>query len=255
VGRKAAGLPQVQCPQCGAANDSRAPDYPFCVGCQENLAKCGYCHWFDERAVECTNAAVAGEFEVGSEVAPPCGYHTPRVVLRAKREGRLALVVVLGLAAAVFALGYGFFKLLQPIAPPPSPKGQIQLAVEADYRGAAVGQTFKVTAQIYNASDEVASGVRFEIEKRFLEQFRLAQVTPRPTGETQSAKWHVMYYPEMNPREQRTIILELVPKRSGTFHLVLQVTSGESAKHGMADLPIRVKGSSVQVRDGRSEET
>jgi hypothetical protein len=64
-----------------------------------------------------------------------------------------------------------------------------------------------------------------------------------------------MYYPEMNPREQRTISLELVPKRSGIFHLVLQVTSGESAKHGMADLPIRVKGSSVQVRDGRSKKT
>lgn len=255
MGRKAAGLPQVRCPQCGAVNDSRAPDYPFCVGCQDNLAKCGYCHWFEDQAAVCTNAAVAGAFEVGRDIAPPCGYHTPRMTLRAKREGRLALIVVLGLAAAVFALGYGFFKLLQPIAPPPTPKGQIQLAVEADYRGAIVGQAYKVTAQIYNASDEVASSVRFEIAKRFLEQFTLAQVTPRPTGETQSAQWHVMYYPEMNPREQRTIALELIPKRTGTFHLMLQVTSGDSAKHGMADLPIRVKGSSVQVSDSRSRRT
>jgi hypothetical protein len=177
------------------------------------------------------------------------------MTLRAKREGRLALVVVLGLAAAVFALGYGFLKLLEPIPPPPAPKGQIQLAVEADYRGATVGRAYTVTAQIYNASDDVASGIRFEIAKQFLEQFKLAQVTPRPTGETQSAQWHVMYYPEMSPREQRTIALELVPRRSGTFHLMLQVTSGDSATHGMADLPIRVKGSSVQVSDGRSRRT
>lgn len=255
AGRKAAGLPQVRCPECGAINDTRAPDYPFCVGCQENLAKCGYCQWFDDGAAACTDAAVAGEFEVSQEAVPPCGYHTPRLALRAKREGRLGLIVVLGLAAAVFALGYGFFRLLQPVAPPPTPSGQLQLAVEADYRGAAVGAVYRVRAEIYNASDEVAGDVRFEISRDFLEQFVLQQVTPRPTGMAQSAQWQVMYYPEMHPREQRTMRLDLVPKKSGTFHLVLQVTSGSSAKHGMADLPIRVKSRPVPMSSRRSAMT
>jgi len=245
-------LPQIRCPQCGALNDTRAPDYPFCVGCQENLAKCGYCHWFDDRAGVCGNAGVVGEFEVSREAAPPCGYHAPRMALRARREGRLALIVVLGLAAAVFALGYGFFKLLQPIAPPPTPAGELQLAVEADYRGATVGRAYTVHVEIYNASDAVATSVRFEIAREFLNQFVLQRVTPRPSGVTQSSQWHVLYYPEMHPREQRTVALELVPRQSGTFHLRLQVTSSGSAKHGMADLPIRVRNRPVSISDCRS---
>ena len=44
-------MPQVRCPQCGAVNATGAPDYPFCVGCQDNLAKCGYCRWFDPELV------------------------------------------------------------------------------------------------------------------------------------------------------------------------------------------------------------
>ena len=127
-------MPQVRCQQCGAVNDTRALDYPFCSGCQDNLAKCGYCQWFDDGQELCGNPAVAGEFEVSREATPPCSYHTPRRQLRA-REGRIGLLTAAGLAAAFFVLGYAMFRLTEAPKPVAAPPANLKLAVEADYRG------------------------------------------------------------------------------------------------------------------------
>lgn len=229
-------------------NDTRAPDYPFCVGCQDNLAKCGYCQWFEGRAGVCANAAAAGKFDVGRDATPPCDEHTPRPALRARLDRRLALLAVIGLAAAMFALAYGFVKVMQgpPVRPP---EAKLQLAVEADYRGATLGRAYTVTAEIYNTSGVAATDIRFEIAKESLEQFELQQVVPQPTGTTQSGEWRVLFYPQMAPLEQRRIALHLIPKAAGTFHLTLQVASTGNVEHGRADLPIRVKrpeGASLQ---------
>lgn len=248
-------MPQVRCPQCGAVNDTRAPDYPFCVGCQNNLATCGYCRWFDDQAGVCTSPSVAGVFDVSEDSAPPCGCHVPRDAVQVRHWGRWALAVV-GLITAVFALGYAISRALAPAAAPPSPRPELQWDVAADYRQAVAGETYTVMAQFYNRSDQTIEKVRFEIDQKLLEEFDLRSVRPGPSGLEQSQHWHGLSYPDMHPRERRTIALELVPKSAGTFHLIVRVLSGENEYHGMADLPIVVaeRGESAGSRSGGSEE-
>jgi hypothetical protein len=205
------------------------------------LAKCGYCQWFDDQLGLCTEPAAAGMFEARAEAIPPCGYHAPRRAILVRREGRLALVVAAGLAAAVFALGYGVVRLALPGPGPARPAGELQLAVEADYRGARVGETYTVMGQMYNTSDVVVTGVRFEILREFLGHFALRQVTPRPDRIAESGKWAVLAYPDLSPRERRTIRLDLEPKQAGVFHLKAQLASSDGGYHGMADLPIVVE--------------
>jgi hypothetical protein len=248
-------VPQVRCPQCGAVNDTRAPDYPFCVGCQNNLATCGYCRWFNDEAGVCTSPSVAGVFDVSEDSAPPCGCHTPRDAVLVRRWGRWALVAV-GLATALFALGYAVSRALVPAAGPPRSPAELQWDIAADYRGAAVGEPYTVMAQFYNRSDQTIEGVRFEIDQQSLEKFDLRSVRPGPSGRDQSERWQGLCYPDMHPRERRTIALELVPKSAGTFHLIVRLISGDQVYHGMADLPIVVgaRGESALSRSGGAEE-
>lgn len=245
-------MPQVRCPLCGATNSTRALDYPFCVGCQENLAKCGYCQWFEDRAGVCTHSLVAGAFEVSPEATPPCGYHAPRDSMAVKRGSQLRSLVP-ALAVGLVVLAYGLFRLLQPTAPttpPPPPPGELRLAVEVDYEGAAVGESYTLMAEIYNASDAVVSEVRFEIAKEFLDQFELLAIVPRPDRTRVSGQWQTFCYPAVHPRERRTIRLELEPKTAGTFHLIAHLVSGEGAYHGMTDLPVVVKEADADVAEG-----
>lgn len=102
------------------------------------------------------------------------------------------------------------------------------------------GSLTRCAVEIYNASDVAVRQVRFEIAKESLNQFDLRGVAPRPATADQSREWQVFHYPEVHPRERRSILLELVPKRAGKLHLVLQLTSGAGAFHGMADIPIQV---------------
>lgn len=246
-------MPQVRCPHCGAANDTRALDYPFCIGCQENLAKCGYCQWFEDQAGVCTHSLVAGAFEVSREATPPCGYHTPRVAMEVKRGRRLRPFVP-ALAAGLLALAYGLFRLLQPAGPtvpPPRPPGDLRLAVEVDYQGAVVGKSYILMAEIYNTSDVVVDEVRFEIAKEFLDQFELLAVVPQPDQTRVSGQWQAFCYPAIHPRERRTIRLELEPRAAGTFHLIAHLVSGEGAYHGMTDLPIVVREAEDDMPEGR----
>lgn len=234
-------MPQVRCPQCGAVNDTRALDYPFCSGCQDNLAKCGYCQWFDGRVEVCGNPAAAGEFEVSREATPPCAYHSPRLELRVKRGGRVGLVAVIGLAAAMFALGYGLFRLMQAPRPAAAPPASLKLAVEADYRGTTLVQLYRVTAEITNDSETPASGLRLGIGREFLKHFELVSVEPRPTRASGAGEWHLLFYPKLHPGERRTITMDFAPKETGTFNLRVQVTSSGNPGHGAVGLPVRVK--------------
>jgi len=237
-------LPQVRCPRCGAVNDTRAPDYPFCVGCQDNLAKCGYCTWFDDERGECTNPAVSGLFEVNEDATPPCGYHSPRASLRMGRRAGLPLVWV-AVAAAVFALAYAVTRLL---GSPPADfveetRPELELSVEGPAEGVVAGQECRVEAVIYNTSRPIISGVRLEVARESLERAFLRQVVPAPSRRSRVGKWEVLAYPPMNPLERRRIGLTLVPKEAGIFYLTLRLVSGESAdvEHGIAELPIDVR--------------
>ena len=232
------GLPQVMCPQCGAKNDTRAADYPFCVGCQDNLAKCGYCRWFDLDTGTCSHPVVAGIFEVSESATPPCVYHAPneRVVV-SRRLGQLLIWVAM--AAVVALIGFGVARLRGPPGPPPIPK--LELAIEADYEGAVVGEPFTVTALIYNTSDLWAASVRFEIAGRSLDQFELVSVTPRPTAAARRGRWEMLSYPPLDPGGRQRIDLHLIPKKAGTLHLTVRLVSGDNLYHGMADLPVIVE--------------
>ena len=234
-------MPQVRCPRCGALSDTRAPGYPFCSGCQDNLAKCGYCRWLDHNTLICLHPLVAGVFEVTEEATPPCAYHTPgEGILVRRRSHRLLLWPAL--AGAVFVLVYGAARMLWPASPPrhAGPLPALELAVEADYRGAVVGETYSVMALLYNASDAPANDIRLEIAHESLSALDLREVRPQPLQQAESGNWRLLLYPTLHPRERRRIALELIPREAGTFHFIVRLRSGEGAYHGMADMPITV---------------
>ncbi len=248
-------MPQVICPQCGTANDTRAPDYPFCVSCQDNLAKCGYCRWFERETAVCTHPVVAGIFEVSETATPPCVYHTPNERVLAKRpvvQGLLWIMVGVVTAGLVFGLA-------RLRGPAPEPAARLELAVEADYGGAVVGEPYTVTAVIYNASDVPAGGIRFEIAGSSLEDFELLSAAPAPAMAVRHGNWQLLSYPALEPGERRRLALELRPLKAGTLHLLVRLVSGDNVYHGMADLPVIVqpaagrKGNETGRRNAQAE--
>ena len=230
-------MPQVLCPQCGAITDTRAADYPFCVGCQDNLAKCGYCRWFDADTSACTHPVVAGIFEVGETAMPPCVYHAPndRVVQRRRFLRGLAWVMI-GVVAA--ALIFGLVRL-RATAPPPA--AELGVAIEADYMGAVVGQPYTVTAVIYNKSDVPVGGIRLEITESSLDDFQLLAVTPAPAAVHKHGKWEMLSYAALGARERQRVSVRVIPRKAGTVHLVVRLVSADNVYHGMADLPVIVE--------------
>ena len=235
-------MPQVICPRCGAVNDTRASDYPFCLGCQDNLAKCGYCRWFDGATGLCTHPIVAGIFEVSESATPPCVYHDPsdRLLVR-RRLVRIALWVTAAAAAAILLFGLVRLNFSGPMLPEQADLG---LVLEADYEGAIVGEAFAVTAVVSNASGAPVRGVRFEIAKRSLAVFDLVSVEPAGGAARDRGKWRVISYPTLGPGESRRIVMTLTPKQAGTLHVMVRLVSGGNIFHGLADLPVVVEGKS-----------
>lgn len=229
-------MPQVCCPQCSAITDTRAADYPFCAGCQDNLAKCGYCRWYSATTVVCTHPVVAGIFEVSETATPPCVYHMPneRVVVRRRLLEYLVLMLV---GLVVLSLVWGLVRLREPEAKSPT-SAKLELAVEATYEGAVVGKPDRVTAVITNPSAVRADHVRFEIDKKSLEEFALVSVKPAPLRQEEKGMWVVFQLPPMKPHEVRRINLEVAPKKAGTLHLRVRLVSGENLYHGMHDIPV-----------------
>lgn len=248
-------MPQVRCPQCAAVNDTRAPGYPFCVGCQDNLAKCGYCRWFDKDRVVCTHPVVAGVFEVSESATPPCVYHTPGQNVLVRRLGARSLVWVL-LAAALVTLGYGVVRLRWP-APPVQIKPTLELAVEADYGGAVVRSPYTVVAIVHNKSDITARKVRLDVSEELLRHFYLNAVRPEPEpgSPRKAGDWRSFSYGDLSPRERRRVALELVPRDEGDFHIKVRLVSDDNAFHGVADLPVKVRkeGANAEPMDEPQE--
>lgn len=250
-------MAQVRCPQCGAINDTRAPDYPFCVGCQENLARCGYCRWFDDQTGACTQYAIAGEFEVGPDATPLCGYHTPRHVVRLRPGRMLTLGVAVGLALALLTVLAAVMVGLRPPREEQKPKAQLRLAVEADYRDARVGQPWTVTLEVYNSSEEAAAeDVRVRVIQEPAGWFELGKVEPEPVSrETpQQRKVEELGLPTINRLQRLTLRLHLTPVAAGAHHLKVQLFSSGSIYHGTADLPIKVADSKPAGSAGKGGE-
>ena len=232
-------MPQVICPRCGALNDTRAADYPFCLGCQDNLAKCGYCRWFDAVTGLCTHPIVSGIFEVSESATPPCVYHDPGDRLLVRR--RLVRIAVWAAAAAAVAiLLFGLVRLNVRGAALPE-QADLGLVVEADYEGAVAGEPYTVTAAVSNRSSAPVAGVRFEISKRTLEVFDLLAVQPPAGAVIDRGKWRVVSYPTLHPGETRRIVMTLRPKKTGTLHVIVRLVSGGNIFHGLADLPVIVE--------------
>lgn len=243
-------MPQVTCPLCGAINDSRAPDYPFCVGCQDNLARCGYCRWFDADTAVCTHPIVAGIFDVTETATPPCVYHAPidRIVGKRRVLRGLAWVTV---GAVLAVLIFGLLRL-RTTAPPPA--AELGVAIEADYMGAVVGQPYTVTAVIYNKSDVPVGGIRLEITESSLDDFQLLAVTPEPAAAHKHGKWEMLSYAALGARERRRVSVKVIPRKAGTVHLVVRLVSADNVYHGMADLPVIVEPAGSQhALDGDRE--
>ncbi len=243
-------MPQVLCPQCGAITDTRAADYPFCVGCQDNLAKCGYCQWFDADTSVCTHPVVAGIFEVGETAMPPCVYHTPNDrVVRSRRVLRGLAWVMIGAVAAVLIAG-----LVRLRATAPLPAAELGVAIEADYMGAVVGQPYAVTAVIYNKSDVPVGGIRLEIAESSLDDFLLLAVTPEPAAVHKHGKWELLSYASLGARERQRVSVKVIPRKAGTVHLVVRLVSADNVYHGLADLPVLVEPAGSREAGGGQRE-
>ncbi len=246
-------MPQVICPRCSTPNDTRATDYPFCRGCQDNLAKCGYCRWFEVPTGVCTHPIVAGIFEVSESATPPCVYHDPRERLLARRRLVQVAISLAALAAAAVLL-FGLLRL--SIRPPVVPEqADLGLVVEADYKGAVVGQPVTVTAVISNQSDVPVGEVRFEIASRTLAVFDLASVMPPAQSIQDHGKWRVISYPELRARERRRVTVTLIPKQAGLLHLTVRLVSSGNVFHGLADLPVIVEEATTQKAKETSSQT
>jgi hypothetical protein len=209
------------------------------VGCQNNLAKCGYCRWFDADTGLCTHPIVSGLFEVSESATPPCVYHDPSVRVLARRPLVKLVLVAAGMAAAAMLL-YGLVKLGLR-GPAVAEQADLGLMVLADYEGAVAGQPYTVTAAVYNSSAAPVAGVRFEIAKRSLEVFDLLSVEPATGRAVDHGKWRSISYPALGPGERRRITMTLRPKMAGTLHVMVRLVSGGNVFHGLADLPVIVE--------------
>jgi hypothetical protein len=218
------------------------------VGCQDNLAKCGYCRWFDAGTGLCTHPIVSGLFEVSESAIPPCVYHDPADRLLARRRLlRIAVWVTVIAAAAILFFGLVRLSVRGPAIPEQADLG---LVVEADYKGAIVGEPYAVTAIVFNTSAVPVTGVRFEIAKRSLAAFELLSVKP-PGATVDRGKWRVISYPALRPGESRRIVMTLKPKHAGTLHVMVRLVSGGNVFHGLADLPVVVEEKSAAAGPGR----
>jgi len=232
-------LPQIRCTQCGAVNDTGAPDYPFCVGCQDNLAKCGACDWFDDQLAACTQPGVAGLFDVSAEATPPCQYHTFRPSLTV-RSRSVWVVVALGFAAALFTLAYSLVELRKPIPPQPTPRPEVKLELETSARPLPVGAPRTIVCDVHNVSQVLAKDVRLLISEGFSGNFDMVEAPGEPSAWRQERGTLVFRVPELAPGEHKLALLEVVPKKAGEFQLVVEVKSDQTGYHGRSPVLIRV---------------
>lgn len=227
-------MPQVRCPQCGAINDTNAPDYPFCIGCQDNLAKCGHCRWFDREASLCLSPAAAGAFEAAPDATPPCDQHIPGEMVSVQSKGYLPFAAA-GVALALLVLVYALLLLRGP-APPVA----LKLFVEADQH-AVLDVPYVVRVEMANPGDRVANGVRLQVNRTSLRSFRLLRAVPRENAvETRRGEWLALSYPALQPGERKGIDLHLLPISAGVRHLVITLVSSGNNYHGMADVPVTI---------------
>lgn len=242
-------MPQVRCPQCGALNSTTDVDYPFCLGCQDNLAKCGYCSWFEAELGVCTNPEVAGFFDATGDSTPPCDQHKPRSSLLTSQR-TIWPVLLIGLVAAL-VLVYAVIQFRQPMELlPQRPQDDLRMAVEADFRAAVVGQPYGVTAEIKNTADDTVGGIRLQISKESLRHFRLMRTEPRADAVEEMGEWRAYVYHDLRPHETRKIEIELIPKHAGSHHLAVRLVSrGAREYHGLADFPVSVAAASETVSD------
>ena len=228
----------VRCLQCGAINDTGAADYPFCVGCQDNLAKCGYCQRFDQRALICTEPRIAGVFDASPEATPPCVYHLRRASAMAPRRGSRTLVAV-GLAAALFVVCYSLWLLRAPAPPPPhrmEAKPQLESAAEA-----VVGGDLRITLDIINRSDQVLQGLRVEMPEAFFRRFALTKIEPEVSQRQRGRWWRELTLPALEANKRQQLVLTVVPSQSGRYQVSARLFSSDDVYYGMAVLPIKVR--------------
>ncbi|MFB3881158.1 MAG: hypothetical protein ACE149_07835 [Armatimonadota bacterium] len=232
-------MPQVICPRCATVSDTRAPGYPFCTGCQENLAKCGYCRWFATDTGLCAHPIVSGVFEVSDSATPPCVYHDPADrLLPRRRLLRFALWAAAFASIAILSLGLARMGSRPPALPEQADLG---LVMEASYEGAVVGKQYTVRAVVFNSSDRPATGARLEIAQRTLEAFSLVSVRPSGGEPATQGRWTVVSRLALGAGESRPVDIELKPKRTGTLHVMVRLVSSGNVFHGLADLPVIVE--------------
>jgi len=245
-------LPQIRCTQCGAVNDTGAADHPFCVGCQDNLAKCGSCQWFDDQLAACTQPGVAGLFDVSAEATPPCQYHTFRPSLTV-RSRTVWAVVALGFAAAVFTLAYALLELHKPIPPRPAPHPVVKLELDTDERAIPVGARRTIRCDLHNVSQLSAKDVRLLIRKDFFRNFDMPEAKGKPHGWREEHGALVFRVPELAPGEHKIVALEVAAKKAGEFQLVVTVESNRTGFHGQVSSLIKAAAAAPAAGERKVE--
>ncbi len=241
-------MPQVRCTRCGAINDTEAPDFPFCVGCQDNLAKCGACQWFDDQQLSCTQSAVAGLFEVGPEATPPCSYHTFRRSHEVRSKAPWIWIAV-GLAATLFTLVLALWQLREVSPPTPAPRPVLRLELAVDAGSAEVGVPRTLAWEVRNVSPVAAKEVRLLIDKESLQNFEVRGQPQGPGRWLEERGWWALELGPLGGGERQTGKLELIPKQTGEHQLVVKLESSPNLYHGQSATRIVVEGDA-----GREEE-
>ncbi len=232
-------MAQVRCPQCGAITDTHAPDYPFCIGCQDNLAKCGYCRWFDREAGACLNPSVAGLFDAAPDATPPCDQHTPGDFVLVRSRSRLPLAV-LGIAVALVVLVFAILSAREP--PPPTrtvPAEYVHLGVDSNYHG-VVGVPHDVAIMMQNPADHAVSGIRLQLSRDSLRHFTLESVDPKEDARERGDDWLTLIYPPLEAHDTKYIHLKLIPHGPGEFRVEVRLASSENEFHGRVETLIIV---------------
>ena len=231
-------MTQVRCLRCGAFTDDRAPGYPSCPVCEEDLAACPYCSHFDQENEDCLHP-------LASQLFPPrkgqrlCPQHHSRLLAT---RGELSLHPALRL----LLLGGGLFALLLvasvAVSPPPEVAPALQLAVVTPYREAVAGRPLLIWIEIHNRSQEASLPISLRLPTAFLEGFAWSpeQFRPRPRRvEERGEEWRLSF-PRVRGQEQLLVRLKLTPRQPGMRELTVKLFAGEREFQGQVKAPLRV---------------
>jgi hypothetical protein len=220
-------------------SDERAPGYPICPVCGEDLAACPYCLHFDEENEDCRHPLARQLFPPADSQAL-CPEHRSRLRPVRRRAPLHPALRLLLPAGGLFAL---LFTASLAVSPPPESSPTLVLVVISPYREARVGRPLPIWLEVYNRARQPSPPISVRLPASFLGGFHWSpeDFRPRPQGaELRAGEWR-LGFPPVPGREQRLIRLWLTPRGPGRRELTVKLFAGESDLQGQVKVPLRIR--------------